>query len=294
MGKLIELKCTYCKSSFNRELRFYNNDKRRAKGNYHPFCSTKCRALYASKKIEVICKNCGKKIFRTPSDLTRGYDNAFCGSSCSASFHNEKRKENGFSTKNKKKQALCIKCNNQIEVSIHAQSNTYYCKDCKPKKKRIGGPHKCIVCSNINVPFFGKYCDECRSLVHQKTACKTAAKRKDKKRSKNEILFGSLCEERYKNITFNQAIFNNWDADILLYDYKLAIHWNGAWHYKFCGGKHKLGMVQNRDNIKYKEVEKYGWTNYIIKDMGKANEKLVRTEFEKLVKYINEHFDVIE
>ena len=106
------------------------------------------------------------------------------------------------------------------------------------------------------------------------------------KRSKNENYFGELCINEYKNVKLNEQIFNGWDADIILDDYKLAILWNGNWHHKKLGEKHSLLQVQNRDNIKIKEIINFGYEPYIINDYGKYNKPLVEEEFEKLKQYI--------
>lgn len=63
-----------------------------------------------------------------------------------------------------------------------------------------------------------------------------ASKRKDQKRSKDEIALFNLCHAHFANITHNDnTIANGWDADILLYDHKVAILWNGPWHYREMG-----------------------------------------------------------
>ena len=41
-----------------------------------------------------------------------------------------------------------------------------------------------------------------------------------------------------------------------------------------------MAQVQNRDKIKIGEIERAGYTPYVIKDMGKASEKKVNAEFE--------------
>ena len=87
------------------------------------------------------------------------------------------------------------------------------------------------------------------------------------KRSKLEIELFELCKSNFKNVTNNEAIFNNWDADILIYDFKFAILWNGPWHYKQMGfGNHSLKQVQNRDSIKIKEIKLKGWIPIIFED----------------------------
>lgn len=102
------------------------------------------------------------------------------------------------------------------------------------------------------------------------------------RRSKNEIYLSELCLNDFKNVRLNEQIFNGWDADIILDDYKLAILWNGNWHHKKLSKNHSLKQVQNRDKIKIKEIINYGYEPYIINDYGKYNKEFVEKEFEKL------------
>lgn len=108
------------------------------------------------------------------------------------------------------------------------------------------------------------------------------------KRSRNEIAFCALCEEYFgiENVLHNEPVFNGWDADIILSKYKLAILWNGPWHYRKITEKHSLEQVQNRDIIKVNEIISYGYTPYIVKDLSKASDKKVQEEFDKLLKYL--------
>lgn len=97
-----------------------------------------------------------------------------------------------------------------------------------------------------------------------------------------------LCEEHFDLVWTNRPMFNGWDADIILPDIKLAILWNGVWHYKKVTEKHSLSQVQNRDVIKMREIKQCGYTPYVIKDMGKANKRFVESEFQKLLQWIKE------
>ena len=100
------------------------------------------------------------------------------------------------------------------------------------------------------------------------------------KRSKNEILFYEMCKKEFTNVTSNERYFNGWDADIILHDLKIAVLWNGKWHYEKLTEKHSLEQVKRRDFIKIKEIEEKGYLPYIIKDMGKYNEKFVKKSFD--------------
>jgi len=210
------------------------------------------------------CTFCGKEI-------TNSKNEKFCSSSCSASYNNKNRK-----------------CSDETKEKISAKI-----KMLNPKK--IVGKI-CIYCNkNFNTTNrYKKTCsDEClsefRKMHTQKIGIIGGKKSvlSQNRRSKNENLFGELCQSLFDNVILNEPIFNGWDADIIIEDYKLAILWNGVWHYKQIGKNHSLLQVQNRDNIKIKEIKNCGYIPYIIKDDGKFNTIFVKTEFEKLLEYIN-------
>ena len=69
------------------------------------------------------------------------------------------------------------------------------------------------------------------------------------RRSKNEIYFSELCSN-YFEIKTNEAFFDGWDADIIIHSEKIAILWNGIWHYKQISKTQSLQQVQARDKIK--------------------------------------------
>ena len=105
------------------------------------------------------------------------------------------------------------------------------------------------------------------------------------RRSKNEIYFAELCKQYFINVLENKALFNGWDADVILENEKIAILWNGKWHYEKITKKHSVKQVQNRDKIKIKEIKNLGYEPYIIKDMGKYNRKFVEQQFEIFKRY---------
>ena len=110
---------------------------------------------------------------------------------------------------------------------------------------------------------------------------------KSVRRSKNEILFAELCNKRFSNVLFNVRIFNGWDADVILTKEKIAVLWNGRWHYEKIKKEHSVLQVQNRDKIRLDEIKKMSYTPYIIKDLGKYDPNFVMDEFNKFILFIN-------
>jgi hypothetical protein len=102
------------------------------------------------------------------------------------------------------------------------------------------------------------------------------------RRSKNEIYFAEKCEEYFgkENVTTNEACFDGFDCDIIIHKEKLAISYNGSWHYKQISKTQSLKQVQARDKVKEAIITKYGYRFYVVKDMGKFDKNFVDQEFE--------------
>lgn len=110
---------------------------------------------------------------------------------------------------------------------------------------------------------------------------KSVAVQSENRRSKNEIYFANLCKENFANVETNKPIFNGWDCDVILNDQKVAVLWNGKWHYEKITKKHSVVQVQNRDKIKLKEITKAGYVPYVVKDGGREDKSFVEAEFKK-------------
>lgn len=163
---------------------------------------------------------------------------------------------------------------------------------------------KCIVCGRKFVPKSGgrRTCStECMEhyRAHRCDFLSDAAKRRlreaglkssetqsERRRSRNETYFCELCEGAFENVGHNERLFNGWDADIILHDQKVAVLWNGNWHYKQIRRGTSLRKIQNRDAIKVREIETAGWTPYVIKDTGKHDRTLVEEEFRKFSDFV--------
>jgi len=164
-------------------------------------------------------------------------------------------------------------------------------------KEYYKNPNFCKICGKI-LPYEykrrrKKTCsEECHIQLLKNNGLKGGlnSAQNQNRRSKNEIEFCELCEEYFgkDNVLHNEPIFNGWDADIIIPELKIAIVWNGIWHYKQIYTKQSLKQIQNRDNLKIQKIKENEYIPYIIKDMGKYNKKKVKEEFNKLLQFINE------
>ena len=118
-----------------------------------------------------------------------------------------------------------------------------------------------------------------------------ASAKSQNKRSKNEILFCEMCELYFEDVKHNEPMFSGWDADVIIEDLKIAILWNGVWHYKKISKKQSLEQVQSRDKIKLNEIKNCGYRAYIIKDMGSYDPIFVKEEFDKFIGVVLDGFE---
>lgn len=146
----------------------------------------------------------------------------------------------------------------------------------KPKYSKFS---YCIVCGKTIQNSYRKTCSsQCLSISHSNSGKASANVRVT--RSKLEVELYELCKSHFKNVDNNIPLVNGWDADIVIYDIKTAVLWNGPWHYTDMPGlTHSLKQVQNRDKIKIKELKSEGWNVVSFND----NEFTPLMAFNKLV-----------
>lgn len=298
MANIVDRICAVCSAPYQVERRYIKYEAKinnKSEGEVRLTCSNECaiKLKYKGKRDDFNCKHCFKQFTRLKSHTTKS-SLLFCSQSCSASYYNNQRKLNGYTTKNKTIYRYCNNCKEDNKpFLLHAGKNCA-CLICTPfiikKKSQNKNPIKQLICQNkdCNATCIGKtrkYCPSCVKEIQSKNGRSNAAKRQ--KRSKSEIYLEELCKKDNLNIKCNSQLFNGWDCDIALMDYKIAILWNGPWHYQECGGKHSLAQTQSRDKIKLKEIIKSGWQPYIIEDRkGKFKESFVQDNFNNIKLFI--------
>lgn len=265
--------------------------------------------------LNKICPKCGKEfsVEILESSYLKGndYTKTYCSSSCANGHkHSEQTKEKiGEGVRKYNDEHLKPNKYKTVSYVPNKQNPSYIKHICRCCGKEYYTDQKLIFCSEecankglrlvcnyckkeFYMPKFRYYCsDECRRAgMHDKlseAARRSVAKQSSTRRSKAEKMFCELCENHFNKVTHNDPIFNGWDADVLIWDYKIAVLWNGKWHYEQITKNHSVEQVQNRDRIKCQEIKNKGWTYYIIKDLGKFKKSFVKEEFEKFIKYIS-------
>ena len=232
-------------------------------GYYH--CNGKKQI---SKRLNVKKINCSNpscnKIFKQDSIRRK-----FCSMICSAQttqtkeymLNNGLEKQSEVRQNNKLRTKICEFCKEEFQPS---QSSVKFCS---------------LVCIHTYKKTNSEYLAKA-VLNGQKAGRKSA--QSQQRRSKNEVCFAEMCEGYFgkDDVVCNEAMFDGWDADVIIRSRKMAVLWNGPWHYQQIMKTQSLKQVQARDAIKWGMIEKHGYTPFVIKDMGKHNPKFVKQEFE--------------
>lgn len=256
---LIPVICDGCGKLYTKtKQQLYQNNRRlyTPEGFLHKTsCSKECQNIIQQQRIVRTCK-CGKQFETIPHENCM-----FCSNRCS-----QLGRILSEETKEKIKQA----------VKLYHLRNPYPVKF-----------SNCIVC---NKEFIVKRNRRTCSRDCYKISCSNSGKTGGRvsaskmiRRSQAEIELYNLLSSNYKCLS-NQPMFNGWDADVIIPDLKLAILWNGPWHYTKIKQKHSLCQVQNRDRIKLKEIASCGYNYIIVKDF--KNKMTPSKAYNSILNYI--------
>jgi hypothetical protein len=198
--------------------------------------------------LDIKCNKCDTLYKQTYRRITLGFLHAYCGTGLPFG---------GYKTPFTLAPIICIMCNKEFQP--------------KYSKRKL--------CSRTCQRLFEKNPEYKYGAIKNGEKGGKVSVTVQSRRSKNEQYFSELCAKEY-NITMNEPYFDGWDADVIIHSEKVAILWNGVWHYNQISKTQSLKQVQARDKIKTAIIERYGYTPYVIKDMGKYNKKFVEQEFE--------------
>lgn len=313
---LLPLKCEECGVTFLAQKKLICYEEKHLRGRLK-YCSIKCsNKAHAKSTFSTNCSCCGKPIKVTHAVYTKSKTHQFyCSQSCAAKVNNSKRNR---TDEYRKKVSEKLKEYHKNNVVKKIETDTTDKKD-KVKnnilsvdryKERVC--HVCgkryFKCESVYPGCTRSFCSaECQKEYNQnrkyyynraidnidgardrlrKGGQRSMEVQSEIRRSKNEKLFCSLCEKQFLDVEHNKRLFNGWDADVIIHDYKIAVLWNGKWHYETISRRQSLAQIQNRDKIKISEIEKVGYRPYVIRDDGKYNPQFVETEFKNLLNFI--------
>lgn len=202
---------------------------------------------------------------------------------------------------------FCSRCQKRARKARHARNikihfkqslKTFHfrkCRVCKNYFLENGNVALCsAACKKLYAQDRARYLSEDARRKLSEAGRRSISKQFERRRSKSEILFCKFCEDHFSKVEHNKSIFNGWDADVLLTDLRIAILWNGPWHYRNISKRKaaSLKAIQNRDALKRKEIQKAGWSLYVVKDIEKHRSQkkqfeFVQKHFERFVEFVS-------
>jgi len=250
-------KCSFCERTFEVQSRRVYHQNR---------CINNPNSKqYKERNKQRICENCGKSY--TLNDF---WSKRFCSRSCANTRTPSEEIKKKISNTLKSKYPTKEKTTKEKTESIRF----IRCPYCG---KHIGiRSRTCRACSITHM------LPETRKKLSDAGKGGSSILSK-KRRSRNEIYFSELLQKDF-DILCNERMFNGWDADTIIPSLKIAILWNGKWHYEDIFGN--LKQIQNRDKIKYNEIVKLGYMPYIITDLGKFSTSKCEFEVERFKAFL--------
>ena len=260
---------------------------------------TKFEEMLGLKKsyyTNVQCAQCKKEFVKANREIKITANN-FCNRSCSAIYHNSRREPPSEETK--KKISDNLQSYHDKRGTSKIEKTCYYCEETyKVSKKRIRTFNFCSVkCSREAYYKDEKYNNYLKPILQQNAITMTKNRKYTRNvRSKNENCMFELCKKHFdaEDVMSNAKIFKGWDADIVIKSLKIAIRWNGIWHYKKIMERHNLEDVQRRDKLKEKAIKECGYEVYTVKDMGRHNKKFVEEQFSIFLEYVEENYKCVD
>ena len=140
--QLLPLHCLHCNQTFHRHKNFITialQNQKKGRKYAADFCSIQCHNLFAHSTIhiDVICKQCGTKFTKLPSQ-TKDIKHHFCSHSCAAKYNIPRRPRKYLCLKcqkpiRKTKSRICVNCLRRSSLSQLPETTKG-----ELKKKRTG------------------------------------------------------------------------------------------------------------------------------------------------------------
>lgn len=218
--------------------------------------------------LQILCNECEKTYEQNFDRYSRGYRHQKCSNTENGRRGGTATKTRKYGEMLKETKRQCIECKNDFTPSRTAQ---------------ILCDQQCALKYSKSNTFRE------RSKINGSKGGLISAERQQR-RSKNEICFADLCIQHFgeNNVLCNERYFKDrhskyWDTDVIIPHLKIAVAWNGLWHYKQLTKKHNLRQVQARDTIKADVINQNGFKLFVIKDTGGYNEAFVKEQFDLFI-----------
>lgn len=224
------------------------------------------------------CLNCNKEFSEKYSKWSNGN---FCSKKCARQFSSkEKRKE------------INEKVSKTLKEYFKTHKHPHLGKVSPKKGIRNLIDWKCPQCGKIIklTPYIASKrkfcCGTCRNNFNNKNICGTTSKAES-------ILYNEIIKKFPKlNVIRNdRIILNGLELDIYLPELKIAIEWNGVFHYKDVHKNKKLELIKNKDLLKEQMCKELGINLIVIKDLT-SNKKFILEKVNEIVSYIEKYIGV--
>lgn len=300
--KDVNVECSHCKTQFLCERRLVQRALREKKEKY---CSHRCSSLAQKKeRVNIVCAFCQNIFERLESAGSKNVTN-YCSHTCRAKHQNRTKEEE------KVKAGIaaiftCVECGISKRCNPYSISTKKFCsRMCRSvynyKKYKIAKPLEAEKAPEIIYDTIKK-CPSCKKdfLIYPPSDYK---KRKYcsgycRNKENNKLLDGSrskaeqLLEQRLLNkFPHEEILFNNrnildgLELDVYFPKLKLAIEWNGVYHYKQIRDEKSFIRTQTTDAKKQQLCWEKGITLLVIKDLT-SNKKFIENEISKLIEYV--------
>lgn len=238
----LDLECEFCHSDFKLIKKIILESIRYPEKHIGRFCSHKCAVIIHKKQLQLFCLQCQKEFTRIPSKLKRSNGKSFCSR----------------------------QCGNTYLGNLRAKP--------KPIKltKVIKQPIKCFNCENLTMNT--KFCSgTCRNKVNNLNLKGS--------KSKAERLLVEQLKLNFPQWTIlenNRKILNGLELDVFIPEIRLAIEWNGIFHYEPIHGNHCLERVIKKDTFKIELCKSLGIELIVICDRT-SHVKFIRETINTLI-----------
>jgi MYM-type Zinc finger with FCS sequence motif len=285
----VPLKCDACQVHFTR-IQKRVKSLLKCKSQIVHFCSKKCQSSFQKKTlVQISCSYCKKDFWGHQSHLNRRAARSkssylFCSKTCASKNNTYRSKRHRV----KVSESLKKRYQQKLLNAEHVVLDRGYYRVAKVK-------NICVICSKV---FF-----HCKPLQSCSKQCLLEISRRSgtkgglttstspfqkRSRSNNERNFFQKILNLYPDALHNKRMFDGYDADIIIPSKKIAIHWNGIWHYQKVITESLLHKIQKKDELRYASIARCGYINYIIKDLGVMNKEKVDHEYINFINYIQQ------
>ena len=228
------------------------------------------------------CKQCGKNITNPK----------FCNNSCAATYNNKNRGKRSEESKQKTRNSMLT--SERVKEALKRRRKRYINGERRSsslKGKEISKRiiWECPVCQKKlrlteQQASKRKYCSgTCRNSVNNKVIRGT--------RSKAEMVLEQKIKDNFSKLKFytnDRATLNGKELDFYFPDLKIAIEWNGIYHYKNIHKSKTWSRIKKNDKRKRELCDSKDIELIVVKDLT-SSKKFIEEKTDEIIEKLSEH-----